>query len=122
LVERDAPKYLGVDTLTRSDRETAGGSRQGDRQWSTERKGRQPDDCSAEPAGTAAQRARSPRKRAAVVIKMNQAAAEIYNQATAALKTQNVSLAKRIFQQVYDQTMPGDQYRDMAVKQLELLK
>ena len=53
---------------------------------------------------------------------MNQAAAEIYNQATAALKTQNVSLAKRIFQQVYDQTMPGDQYRDMAVKQLELLK
>ena len=49
-------------------------------------------------------------------------AADLYAQGTAALKLQNVPLAKRTFQQVYDQTMPGDEYHDKAGKQLELLK
>ena len=61
-------------------------------------------------------------KRQAVILKMNQAAAEIYNQATAAQKIQNLPLAKRLFQQVFDQTMPGDEYREKAQKQLELFK
>ncbi len=61
-------------------------------------------------------------KRAAAALKMNQAAADLFAQGTAALKTGNTQLAKRIFQQVYDQTMPTDEYRDKASKQLELLK
>ena len=61
-------------------------------------------------------------KRVAVMAKMNQAAAEIYNQAMAAQKIQNLPLARRLFQQVFDQTMPGDEYREKAQKQLELLR
>jgi hypothetical protein len=61
-------------------------------------------------------------KRAAVALKMNQAAGDLFAQGTAALKTGNSPLAKRIFQQVYDSTMPGDEFRDKATKQLELLK
>ncbi|HET6955878.1 MAG TPA: FHA domain-containing protein [Vicinamibacterales bacterium] len=61
-------------------------------------------------------------KRAAAALKMNQAAGDLFAQGTAALKTGNTQLAKRIFQQVYDQTLPGDEFRDKATKQLELLK
>ena len=61
-------------------------------------------------------------KRVAVMAKMNHAAAEIYSQAMAAQKIQNLPLARRLFQQVFDQTMPGDEYREKAQKQLELLR
>ena len=53
---------------------------------------------------------------------MNQAAAELFNQATLALRNQNTPLAKRLFQQVFDSTMPGDEYREKAAKQLELIR
>ncbi|MGH9142196.1 MAG: hypothetical protein ACRD2I_13780, partial [Vicinamibacterales bacterium] len=61
-------------------------------------------------------------KRAAVIIKMNAAAAQLYSQATFALKSQNTTQAVRLLQQVFDTTMPGDEYREKAAKQLELLK
>jgi len=61
-------------------------------------------------------------KRVAVMAKMNHAAAEIYSQAMAAQKIQNLPLARRLFQQVFDQTMPGDEYREKAQKQLGLLR
>jgi len=61
-------------------------------------------------------------KRAAAALKANQAAADLYAQGTAALKTGNAQLAKKIFQQVYDQTLPGDEYHDKAGKQLESVK
>jgi serine/threonine protein kinase len=61
-------------------------------------------------------------KREAVALKMNQAAGDLFAQGTAALKTGNTQLAKRIFQQIYDSTLPGDEFRDKAAKQLEVLK
>ena len=61
-------------------------------------------------------------KRAAVVSRMNAAAEKLFNQGTAALKMQRNAVAKQLFQQVFDATMPGDEYREKATKQLELLK
>jgi FHA domain len=61
-------------------------------------------------------------KRAAAALKANQAQADLYAQGTAALKTGNAQLARKIFQQVFDQTLPGDEYRDKAGKQLESVK
>ena len=126
LVERDAPKYQGVDALiadattkqqTAVDKaidsgqqnETAGNLMTA-RRWYDQA-------LQFNPSSVVARE-----KRAAVMLKMAQAAADLYAQGTAALKTQNTPLAKRIFQQVYDQTMPGDEYREKASKQLELLK
>ena len=61
-------------------------------------------------------------KRAAVLSLMNAAAGKLYDQAMYALKTQNNAQAVRLFQEVYETTMPGDEYREKAAKQLELLK
>jgi hypothetical protein len=126
LVERDAPKYLGVDTLIAeaTAKQQAAVDKAIDSGQQNERAGnlmtaRQWYEQALQlNAGSVVAR----EKRAAVVIKMNQAAAEIYNQATAALKTQNISLAKRLFQEVFDKTVPGDEYREKASKQLELMK
>jgi hypothetical protein len=126
LVERDAPKYQGVDALiadastkqqaavdkaidSGQQNETAGNLMVA-RRWYEQA-------LQYNPSSVVARE-----KRAAVMLKMNQAAAEIYNQATAALKTQNIPLAKRLFQEVFDKTLPGDEYREKASKQLELMK
>ena len=52
---------------------------------------------------------------------MNDAAEKLYAQATAAVKMGATAQAKRLFQQVYDTTMPGDEYREKAARQLELM-
>jgi len=60
-------------------------------------------------------------KRAAVASLMNAAAEKLYAQATAAVKMGATAQAKKLFQQVYDTTMAGDEYREKAAKQLELM-
>jgi len=126
LVERDAPKYQGVDALIANatakqqaavdkaidsgqQNETAGNLMVA-RRWYEQ----------ALQYNSSSVVARE--KRAAVALKMNQAAAELFNQATQALRNQNTRLAKRLFQQVFDSTMPGDEYREKAAKQLELIR
>jgi len=126
LVERDAPKYQGVDALiadattkqtaavdkaidSGQQNETAGNLMSA-RRWYEQA-------LQYNPSSVVARE-----KRASVSSKMNQAAADIYNQATAALKLQNLPMAKRLFQEVFDKTVPGDEYREKASKQLELMK
>jgi hypothetical protein len=126
VVERDAPKFQGVDALiadatakqqaavdkaidSGQQNETAGKLMDA-RRWYDQALRYNPSSVVAREKGAAA------------ALKMNEAAAEIYNQATAALKTQNVPLAKRLFQEVFDKTMPSDEYREKASKQLELMK
>ena len=126
LVERDAPKYQGVDALIAdaTAKQTAAVDKAIDSGQQNEAANKLMDArrwydqaLQYNPSSVVARE-----KRAAVALKMNQAAAEIYNQATAALKTQNMSLAKRLFQEVFDKTVPGDEYREKASKQLELMK
>jgi len=126
LVDRDAPKYQGVDALiadatarqqkavdtaidSGQQNETAGKSMDA-RRWYDQA-------LQFNPASVMARE-----KKAAVVLKMTQAAADLFATGTAAAKVGNTALAKRIFQQVFDQTMPGDEYREKASKQLEQLK
>jgi hypothetical protein len=126
LVDRDAPNYQGVDRLIaegtakqqaavdsaidNGQQNEAAGKLMDARRW-YERA------LQINPSAIVARE-----RRAAAALKMNQAAADLFAQGTAALKAQNAQLAKRIFQQVYDQTMQGDEYRDKAAKQLELMK
>jgi tetratricopeptide (TPR) repeat protein len=126
LVQRDAPKYPGVDALiadaTTRQQKAVGNAIDSGQQNETEGKlidARRWYEQALQfnPSSVVARE-----KRAVVMLKMNQAAADLFSQATLALKTQNTPLAKRLFQEVYDQTMPGDEYREKAVKQLELLK
>jgi hypothetical protein len=126
LVARDAPKYQGVDKLIAD-----GTARQQSEVDKAIESGQQ-----NEAAGMLMEARRwyerslqinpssaiAREKRAAVVVKMNKAAAALFAQGTAALKTGNTQLARKTFQQVYNQTMPGDEYRDKAAKQLQLLK
>jgi FHA domain-containing protein len=126
LVDRDAPKFQGVDALiadtvakqqkavdtaidSGQQNENAGKLMEA-RRWYEAALQQNPSSSIAR------------EKRTAVAAKMNAAAAALFSQGTAALKIQNSTLAKQLFQQVYDQTMPGDEYRDKAAKQLELLK
>jgi hypothetical protein len=126
LVERDAPKYMGVDALivdatakqsaavdkaidSGQQNETAGNPMAA-RRWYEQA-------LQYNPSSVVARE-----KRAAVALKMNQAAAELFAQATGAMKAQNPQLARKLFQQVYDQTMPTDEYHEKAGKQLESMK
>ena len=126
LVERDAPKYQGVDALIAdaTAKQTVAVDKAIDSGQANETASKLMDArrwydqaLQYNPSSVIARE-----KRAAVMLKMTQAAAEIYNQATAALKTQNIPLAKRLFQEVFDKTVPGDEYREKASKQLELMK
>ncbi len=126
LVDRDAPNFQGVDVLIAdaSARQQAAIDNAIDNGQQNETAGKLMDArrwyeraLQINPSSVVARE-----KRAAAARKMNQAAADLFAQGTAALNIQNTQLAKRIFQQVYDQTMPGDEYRDKAAKQLELLK
>ena len=126
LVERDAPNYQGVTALIADgtakqqaavdkaidngqQNETANNLRVA-RQWYDQA-------LQLNPSSVIARE-----KRAGVIAKLNQQAGDLFAQGTAALKTQNTPLAKRLFQQVYDMLTPGDEYRDKAAKQLESLK
>jgi hypothetical protein len=126
LVDRDAPKFQGVDALIAdtvarqqkvvdsaidSGQQNEGAGKLMDaRRWYDVALQQNPSSSIAR------------EKRTAVAARMNAAAAVLFNQGTAALKIQNNTLAKQLFQQVYEQTMPGDEYREKATKQLELLK
>jgi hypothetical protein len=126
LVDRDAPKYQGVDALiadtvakqqqavdkaidSGQQNETAGKLIEARRWYDAA--------LQLNPSALIARE-----KRAAVIIRMNAAAEALYGQATFALKSQNLTSAVKLFQQVYDSTMPGDEYREKAQKQLEQLK
>jgi tRNA A-37 threonylcarbamoyl transferase component Bud32 len=126
LVDRDAPKYQGVDLLIAdaTAKQQAAVDKAIESGQQNESNGRLMDArrwydqaLQANPSSSIARE-----KRAAVAQKMNQQATDLFAQGTAALKTGNTQLAKRIFQQVFDSTMPGDEYRDKATKQLQLLK
>jgi len=126
LVEREAPKFQGVDALITDTQakqkvalETAidygqqneqGGKLLEARRWYEIALQR-------DPASVIARE-----KRAAVVSRMNAAAELLYGQATLALKVNSLAQARRLFQQVYDSTVPGDEYHDKAAKQLETVK
>jgi hypothetical protein len=126
LIERVAPKYQGVDSLIADatakqqaavdkaidsgQQNEAANKLMDARRWYDQA-------LQYNPSSVVARE-----KRAAAALKMNQAAAELFNQATLALRNQNTPLAKRLFQQVFDSTMPGDEYREKAAKQLELIR
>jgi hypothetical protein len=126
LVDRDAPKFQGVDALiadttARQQKavDTAIDSGQQNEQANKLIEARRWYEAALQhnPSSVIARE-----KRAAVMSKMNAAAELLYGQATFALKSQNPASAVKIFQQIYDSTMPGDEYREKAAKQLELLK
>ena len=126
LVDRDAPKFQGVDaliadTVARQQQvvDKAIDSGQQNEQAGKLLEARRWYDAALQqnPSAVIARE-----KRAAVIIRMNAAAELLYGQATFALKSQNPTSAVKLFQQVYDSTMPGDEYREKAAKQLELLK
>jgi hypothetical protein len=126
LVDRDAPKFQGVDalladTVARQQKavDTAIDSGQQNEQANKLIEARRWYEAALQqnPSSVIARE-----KRAAVAIRMNAAAEQLFGQATYALKTQNTASAVKLFQQVYDSTLPGDEYREKAAKQLELLK
>jgi predicted component of type VI protein secretion system len=61
-------------------------------------------------------------KRASVMSRLNTEATRLFNRATFALKAQDPAAAIRQFQQILDITLPGDEIREKAVKELEALK
>jgi hypothetical protein len=126
LVDRDAPKFQGVDALITDtvakqqkvvdtaidsgQQNEAAGKLMEARRWYDAALQQNPSSMIAR------------EKRASVIIRMNAAAEKLFNQGTAALKMQRNAVAKQLFQQVFESTMPGDEYREKAAKQLELLK
>jgi hypothetical protein len=126
LVDRDAPKFQGVDALiadtlakqqkavdvaidSGQQNETANKILEA-RRWYDIALQRDPTSVVAR------------EKRAAVVLKMNAAAEALYNQATYAQKSGNAAKAADLFKQIIDSTMPGDEFREKATKQMEALK
>lgn len=126
LVERDAPKFQGVDALITDTLakqkiavEAAIDSGQQNEQAGKILEARRWYEIALQrdPASVVARE-----KRAAAVSRMNAAAELLYGEATLALKVNSLAQARRLFQQVYDSTMPGDEYHDKAAKQLETVK
>ena len=124
-VERDAPKYQAADTLVaetiakqKNAVELAIDNGQQNEGQSKLQEARRWYEIALkhDPASILASE-----KRAEVMTLMNVAAEKLYAQATAAVKMGATAQAKRLFQQVYDSTMPGDEYREKAAKQLELM-
>ena len=125
-VDHDAPKFQGVDaliadTVARQQKAVDSAIESGEQ---NEQAGKIADArrwyelaLQRDPASVSARD-----KRAAIIIRINTAAEQLYSQASFALKSQNTTQAVRLFQQVVDTTMPGDEYREKAAKQLELLK
>jgi len=126
LVDRDAPKFQGVDALiadtvakqqkavdvaidSGQQNETAGKILEARRWYDVA--------LQRDPASTVARE-----KRAAVILKMNANAEALYGQATYAQKSGNAARAAELFKQVIDNTMPGDEFREKAMKQMEAQK
>jgi hypothetical protein len=53
---------------------------------------------------------------------MNANAGALYGQATYAQKSGNAARAAELCKQVIDNTMPGDEFREKAMKQMEAQK
>ena len=70
-----------------------------------------------DPGSTAARE-----RNAALLNRMTADANRLMNRATFAAKSQDTELAVRLFQQIVDLMLPGDEVRDKAAKQLEELK
>jgi hypothetical protein len=126
LVDRDAPKYQGVDaliadTLAKQQKavDVAIDSGQQNETANKILEARRWYDVALQrdPASVVARE-----KRAAVILKMNAAAEALYGQATYAQKSGNATRAAELFKQIIDTTMPGDEFREKATKQMEALK
>jgi hypothetical protein len=126
LVDRDAPKFQGVDaliadTLAKQQKavDVAIDSGQQNETANKILEARRWYDVALQrdPASVVARE-----KRAAVVLKMNAAAELLYNQATYAQKSGNAARAAELFKQIIDTTMPGDEFREKATKQMEAQK
>jgi hypothetical protein len=126
LVDRDAPKFQGVDALIADtvakqqqavDRAIDSGQQNEAANKLIEARRWYDAALQMNPSNVIARE-----KRAAVIIRMNAAAEKVYAEATYAQKSGSLAQARKLFQQVFDSTMPGDEYREKAAKQLELLK
>jgi pSer/pThr/pTyr-binding forkhead associated (FHA) protein/tetratricopeptide (TPR) repeat protein len=126
LVERDQPRYLGVDlsiseatakqqkaledAMNGGQQNEAAGKLHEARQWYQRA-------LVIDPGSTAARE-----RNAALLNRMTADANRLMNRATFAAKSQDTELAVRLFQQIVDLMLPGDEVRDKAAKQLEELK
>jgi len=125
-VERDQPKYQGVDllipeTLAKQQKafdEAMSGGQQNEqagklreaRMWYQRA-------LEIDPGSTGARE-----KNQSLVSRMTADASKIFDRATFALKAQDTAGAIRQFQQILDLMLPGDEIREKAAKQLEALK
>jgi pSer/pThr/pTyr-binding forkhead associated (FHA) protein len=125
-VERDQPRYLGVDlsiseatakqqkaledAMNGGQQNEAAGKLHEARQWYQRA-------LVIDPGSTAARE-----RNAALLNRMTADANRLMNRATFAAKSQDTELAVRLFQQIVDLMLPGDEVRDKAAKQLEELK
>jgi len=125
-VERDQPKYQGVDLLI-SDALV-----KQEKAFETAMKGGQASEQAGklhdargwyhhaqeiDPGSTAARE-----KHAAMLSRLNADAITLFNKASYAEKLQETELAIRDFQQILDLMLPGDEIYEKAAKRLEALK
>jgi pSer/pThr/pTyr-binding forkhead associated (FHA) protein len=126
LVERDQPRYLGVDLSIQEATakqqklfEEAMSGGQANEQAGKIRDARvwYQRALAIDPGSTAARE-----RNAALLNRMTAEANKLLNSATFAVKSQNTEEAIRLFQQIVDLMLPGDEIRERARKQLEELK
>jgi len=125
-VDREQPKYQGVDTLlaeatSRQQKavEEALQSGQQNEQAGKTREARQWYQRALEvDPGSAPARERANQARARAVA----AAEDLFTKANTAEKIQDVNRARQYLQQIVDTMLPGDEIRDRAAKRMEALK
>jgi tetratricopeptide (TPR) repeat protein len=125
-VDREQPKYQGVDTLlaettSRQQKavEEALQSGQQNEQAGKTRDARQWYQRALEvDPGSAPARERANQARARAVA----AAEDLFTKANTAEKIQDVNRARQYLQQIVDTMLPGDEIRDRAAKRMEALK
>ena len=122
LVDRDAPKFQGVDaliadTVAKQQKavESAIDSGQQNEQANKLMPARQWYDAAlrADPASTTARE-----RRASLASRMNAAAEELLSQALYANKLGDTAKVSGLLKQIMESTMPGDDAREKAIKQL----
>jgi len=126
LVERDQPRYPGLDSLIddanskqQSALQVAMNGGQANEQAGKVKEARQWYQRAMEidPGSTSARE-----KNASLLSRMNTDATKLFDKATLALKLQDREGAIRQLQQILDLMLPGDEIREKAAKQLEALK
>jgi tetratricopeptide (TPR) repeat protein len=125
-VERDQPRYQGVDllmteTLAKQQKavEDATNSGQQNEQAGKLKEARlwYQRALEIDPNATSARE-----KNATLLARMTSDATKLFDQATLAMKLQDTARAIRLYQQIVDAMLPGDEIRERAAKQMELLK